>query len=136
MRNTRGYIAIVSAIIISLALSLQVFVNSTTTLWTRFEQLHGKDRTTNENLSRSCAYEALLQYTEDPNSITPNEKVLINPGFYCVIDSVTTTSSSQSFAVHTHLSNTFAGMVVDTNKDMQTGILTITSWRDITSIPP
>jgi hypothetical protein len=136
MINTRGYIAIASAIIIALTLSMQVFLNSTTTLWTRFEQMYKKDRTINEDLSRSCVYEALLQYAEDPNSITSNEKILIEPNFYCVIDSVATTSSSQSFTVHTHLSNTYTGMVVATTKDTQTGILTITSWRDITSIPP
>ena len=136
MKKAHGYIAVVSAIIISTGLLLLALANSTSVLWARSEQISQTSHLVNQNLAKSCAYEALIQYTEDPSSMYSNEKIPTISNSFCFIDSIATTSTNQTFNVHSYTAGTYSGIIVNTSKNLQTGVLTITSWRDITSIPP
>jgi hypothetical protein len=136
MRPSRGYIAVVTAIILSAILTTLVFASSTSVFWERFDQLSTESKNENEIFAGSCAYEALMQYAEDANSVTGNEPIELQPDVYCVIDSVATSSLSQTFKVHANIHGSYVGLNISTTQSTSTGILSVTTWRDITSIPP
>ena len=75
--HSRGYIAVVTAIILSAVLMALVFTSSTNIFWERLDQLSIENKETNEALAGSCAYEALMQYIEDSNSVIGDEPIEI-----------------------------------------------------------
>ena len=136
MSSSRGYIAVVTALILSAILTALVFTSSTSTFWERLDQLSMENKEANEILAESCAYEALEQYAEDPDSFGGNERIQVQSDSYCMVDSVATSSSGQTFRIHSNSNDSFVGLNIASSQSTSTGILSVTSWRDITSIPP
>jgi hypothetical protein len=75
MKKPHGYIAVVSAIIISSILSIVVFSSSAIIFSARFTQLDDEDKLRADTLALSCAYEGLYAYTQD-TSYFPMDQVI------------------------------------------------------------
>ena len=149
MRNhllqPRGYVAVVSVAIISAILIAVVFAESTTVFWSRYDQLAYENHIRASIQAESCTYEGILKFAEDANSPVASTTVSIPvlPDVLsetCAIQYVATTSTSlilSSFAaLETTIAQTRAQASTSASLVSGSSILTITSWRNITSTPP
>ena len=137
MKAHRGYIAVVSAIIVSSILALVVFTSSSSVFITRFSQLDSEDKEQSKVLAFSCAYEALYAYGED-SSYNPQHAVIRLGGDNngnseeCTIDSVKEVGSTLTVFVHASARDSYTALQIDA----QTNPLSMVEWYEITSIPP
>ena len=137
MKKQRGYVAIVSAIIISSILSLVVFDSSASVFFARFSQLDSEDKTRSKTLAFSCAYEALYAYAED-HSYAPHHQIVeidqTENGIpeKCTIDKIIFSGTNLTIFVHASLFNAYTVLEIKASSTP----LSITSWREVTSIPP
>jgi hypothetical protein len=132
----RGYVAIVSALIVSGILTALVLAES-------FEVFSSiGDESTEENhlraraVANSCGYEGLLLFAEDSGQLASStpETFQTSPfGDYCTVDSADTDNSTIS--THALVHDSFSAIQV-TFSSLTSGFLSITTWRDITSTPP
>jgi hypothetical protein len=127
-------------------LTLLVLTESISAFWSRFQELYAERKSQSVALAESCAYEALAEYEEDPNSAEApsSEAIFVNPENQntdnsCSIDSITLDSKSSILHIRTHAdvssiySTLYVTAVVTASSS---GIVSITSWRENTSIPP
>lgn len=82
-RALRGYIALTSAIIISMLIMTIIFSISLAGYFSRSNVLISEYKDASLALAEGCAEKALLKYAED-NSYVGNEIITINPG-QCMI---------------------------------------------------
>jgi hypothetical protein len=135
MTYAHGYIAIVSAIIVSAILTMIVLADNSDVLWARLDQLAEIRAINNETLANSCGFEALLMYAEDPQSIEVQQDISLSPNETCFMQSrsVGSTKEITSYTVSDHA---YAGILITIKDNIPDTPFTIISWRDITSIPP
>lgn len=92
----RGFIALISTLIIASALSLLMFSNSTSSFFARFDALGSEFKRTSLGLSESCLNYALLQLAQNydygkpgtPYELPPGGKVVTVGDGECVIQSI------------------------------------------------
>jgi len=144
-RSPRGYIAVVSALILCSILTLLVLTESVTSFWSRFQELYAEHKSQSVALAESCVYEALAEYEEDPLSV----ETISNQSIYgdsenetadnsCVIDLITFDTSARIVRIQTHaeIENIYDILYATASVATSSGIVSITSWRESTSIPP
>ena len=137
----RGYIAIVSATIISILLLSVALMESTAIFWNRNDQLDQEDKEQSTLIAESCIYNVLQQFAESSNSIQVSERLLLpfsinSVPIYCTINTESLNGSSVLLSLTAHYKNSFSSYIVQANTSGSSGILSVSSWRDITSTPP
>jgi Tfp pilus assembly protein PilX len=144
-RSPRGYIAVVSALMLCSILTLLVLTESISAFWSRFQELYAERKSQSVALAESCAYEALAEYEEDPNSAEAvlNQTIFSNAENQtsddsCIIDSISFNPNSGIVLIRTHAEvlSTYSSLYVTATVATSSGIVSITSWRENTSIPP
>ena len=111
--HPRGYIAVVSAAIISAILLAVVLAESTSVFWSRYDQLAYENYIRATLQAESCSYEAILKFTEDASSVTASTTIstpISIDGFSgnCIIQSVATTSTRITFSTSAVVGNSIA----------------------------
>jgi hypothetical protein len=135
----RGYIAVVSALILSGSITAILFVESTSVFWARDDESDQEAYTQSEALAASCVYSALLNFQKNPAPVASSTEVAVDPSSSdsrCEIDSILPGSNAITITTHALFHNAYSGYVVTASSSLSSGIMSITSWRDITSIPP
>jgi hypothetical protein len=137
MKKQRGYIAVISAIIISSILALTVFGSSNSVFIARFGQLDAENKLRSKVLALSCVYEAMYSYAEDA-TYTPHHQ-LIDIGTTengtpekCSIDEITVRDTNLIIVTHASVFDSYSAIEAQAT----TRPLLITSFHEITSIPP
>ena len=137
--KNRGYIAVVSAIILSTILTAYAFASGMNSFWARHDQLTQENYVHSKTLAESCGYEALYQYTTNKSAIETPKQFQVDPQAVqgiCTIDTIFPTTTTVSITTHAVVEQVYAGMQIFASTSLSSGTLTITSWRNITSIPP
>ncbi len=111
--NSRGFIALMSAVIISAIIMGILFTVNRTSFYARFDALDGEHKYRANSLAESCASRALLRLAED-YSYDPSDEVIATDEGSCSIASVLPhsprTGSSSNLTINTEGSykNTFS----------------------------
>jgi hypothetical protein len=116
----RGYIAIVSAIIISAILTSLVFTESASVFWSRYDQSDNQNEISTRAVGTSCAYEALLQYKEDPASFSTMETISNDKKQSCIISVPKIIGTSVIFSVQARSGNSYTQRTFLSNQDLNT----------------
>jgi hypothetical protein len=137
MKAPRGYIAVVSAIIISSIITLAVFESSANVFIARFGQIDSEDKIRSEALAFSCAYEALYAYAEDSAYAPHGETIKIGQRENgipedCIVNSLALADTRLSIIVRASMGSAYTVLQVNA----QNAPLSIMSWYEITSVPP
>jgi hypothetical protein len=99
----RGFVALMSALILAALLSAAVFAANLSAFTARFDELDGEHAREALIDARSCASVAFLSYAEDSTYTVPTAGTLIQTGpnkAVCTIDSITTHGSTTDIATH------------------------------------
>ncbi len=78
LKNSDGYIALISAIIISLVLMMITFSLSIAGFFQRFDLLDAESKEQSLALARACVDDALLDILNNSNYIATNENVTVD----------------------------------------------------------
>ena len=137
----KGYIAIVSASIISTLLLAYVFTESLVVFWNRADQLDQESAAQSIMFVESCAYTALQQFAESGNVAQTPEQLLLpidvdSAPVYCTVNSETLVNNIVTISVTAKYRSSVSTYQVQAKNSITSGITSITTWRDITSIPP
>jgi hypothetical protein len=131
----RGYVAVVSAIILSIILGVLLLSEGTSIFWNRGDEADRENHRQALALAQSCIYEGLLLYAEDPGLSFKKMPVSINAHTSCVIDTVITQGNTETFVAHADVKNVRVIVGASGSKG-SSGTFSITSWKELTSIPP
>ncbi|MBA3789335.1 hypothetical protein H0X32_02990 [Patescibacteria group bacterium] len=137
-----GYVALLSAIIISIVLSAFVLRSSTVIFFARFNELDSISKLRSELLASSCVYEGLYLYEENSTLFTQAKNITVSSGIsddpeICSIDSLTIRDGSVVLETHAAVRNAYTALVVvAVQNNSSTTKLSITSWNERMSIPP
>lgn len=126
-RSDRGFVALISAIIISAVLLLVIAASGLTTFYSRFNILDFELKERSNAVADACVDEALLQIAE---GIDPSGAVLSlsqNPPDQCRIGTVTG-SNQQTFKVQATSSDT---AVTNLQVTFDTSNFSVVSWQEI-----
>jgi hypothetical protein len=131
----KGYIAVLSSIILCVLLTALSFRESTDAFWNRFDQIDRSNHAQAYFLAQSCSFEELLLYAQ--NSLLPttatNTPIVINTS--CSIDPTSTNDATIILSVHSNFKNSWATVVVTAIKN-SSNTVSITSLHESTGIPP
>ncbi len=135
--TSSGYIAIVSAIILSLILTTLALSESTFVFWTRASEVSHIRHIQTAALADSCEYEALLAYVSEGASLTPSILSVwptTSPGETCTLMRIVPHSSGVDLFVR---SSEDHAVVIHKATILTNGTKPqITTWREVSSIPP
>jgi fructose-specific phosphotransferase system IIC component len=134
-KKPQGYIAVISALILSTVLTTGILAVSTSIFWNRFEKQERADRQKSLLLAESCIYEAILLYAEDSRTRLHSLLVSVDSHATCAIDSVASQGNTQTFTAHSFIKNARVFLQATTYKN-SSHVLSITSWHELTGIPP
>lgn len=132
--SPRGFVALVSAVIFSLLLMMLVLSESSSAFWTRYNQTDNESKSASMALADSCMYKALLNYAEDPDSVSKSQIVDFDSRGTCTIDAVLTDNATVTFSTYSVVDAVPVILIVTATTN--SGNLDITSWKTSTSIPP
>jgi hypothetical protein len=124
----RGFAALLSAILLSAILTALVFGASTSAIWARYDQLDRENKLQSSALADSCAYDALLQFVQNPASISQAETISISSGT-CSIDQITYANNLLTISTHAKSNESSAVSMLTANVDPVSDTLSIISWR-------
>ncbi|MEK7536066.1 MAG: hypothetical protein AAB590_03600 [Patescibacteria group bacterium] len=91
-QNQSGFIALMSAIIISMLLIVITFTLSMTAFFARFNVLHSEYKNISSNLAEGCVDAALLKLINDP-AYNPTDEIVSVGTHNCMIVSITPLTS-------------------------------------------
>ncbi|MDR3546720.1 MAG: hypothetical protein P4M11_00340 [Candidatus Pacebacteria bacterium] len=137
MTTTRGYIAVVTAVIISAILIATVFAASASIFIARFGQVDAENKIRSEIYARSCVFEALYLYQESTSQTQLPRNQTVSLGdpdgkAACVIDSILPSTHIIVVSLHSAVS----GVVTALKVTLPSNPSSISAWQEITSIPP
>lgn len=123
-----GYIAMTSAIIISMLVMAIVFAVSMTGYFSRANIMTSEFKDLSLALAEGCAEKALLKYAED-NSYAGNENISID-SYECTILPVETSGSNKIIKMKATVQNATSNIKVtfDANN------MTIISWEELSNL--
>ncbi len=129
----RGYIALVSTLIICAILSALVFTLGTAAYFTRMNSLDEENYVTARTLADSCAQVAFLKLGQGATyrPASTGDLVWVDPTHTCTIDSVA--ASRSTYTIHTHarvLDSVSATEVIATLHPGATPFVTIRQWKE------
>ena len=137
----RGYIALVSALIIAAILSALALASSTDIFFARFNELDYENKLVSLDLAYSCAYEGLYESAE--NSIpTYHKKISVAPiqsniGETCSIDSISSSGNTLTIYTHAAVDASYTDIkVTAVRSDTSDETISIQSWQEVSDIPP
>jgi hypothetical protein len=137
MRNApfqRGYVAIVSALIVSGILTALILAESVEVFWSIGDETAQGNHARAKALAASCAYEGLLLFAEDATQLASSTPETFDVSDYCTVDS-REENGTTTISTHAGFQGSISALEVVFSK-LSSGFLSITSWRDITSTPP
>ena len=130
-----GYVALVSALIISVLLSLLVLNSATDALLARFDTSDYADHLQARSLALSCVYAATFSFTYDPNYQVPEPGIDVfigDPSQVCHIERITITGTTGTIAVSASVRR--ASIHIEARLSIPSlQAPAITSWKEINS---
>jgi hypothetical protein len=134
-KSFRGYIALISTLLLSAALTALVLGASTHVFQTRLKQLTVAYKLQSYSFAYSCIYAALQALATDSSYAPSQEYVWLTPADNCVINSIRVSADKLFFftSATVHQVRTLLETQAVTNSK---GGFSITSVTEITSIPP
>src|SRR3989338_1096164 len=127
IKNNTGFVALMSAIIISVILLLIVTNLSLTGFYSRSDILDSELKERSSALAEACADTALLKLANDTSYIGGGTPVIVNGSETCTIDT-TTATNPRVFTVHANFNNIYF-----TNLQISVNVTTlaVTGWEEI-----
>ena len=125
--SQKGFIALMSAIIISAVLMIIVFSLSLSGFITRFSILNSEFKKRSFSLAEACANTALLKKIQDV-SYAGNEMITIN-GNSCSILPITTSGSQYIIESKASVPST-KGAVTNIKLIVNSGSFTVANWQE------
>lgn len=98
MKNSNGYIAITTAIILSLMVMVVAISLGSANLFTRLDVLDFYNKQTSYGVARSCLNDALLKLAMNP-SYTGSETIAVS-SWECTIQAIVTAGSNKVIKAH------------------------------------
>ena len=132
--NSDGYIALISAIIISVLLLAITFTLSFTGFYSRFNVLDSENKKISFDLAEACLNTAMVRLAEDP-SYTPSaadKDVYLDPPAntkHCVIVSITGVGSSRTIQTQSIYNRAYTDLQVGVTLSVTN--VTISSWQEL-----
>ena len=130
----RGFVALMSAVIISIVLVMLVMTVGMSSLFARMDSLGGESKVGSRLLAESCINVALLALATSTDALhytATNQSIIVGhdvrgAALNCVIETITHTGSSVT--INTHASSNTSFSTVSTTVSLQPTIH-ITSYR-------
>ena len=122
-KNNSGFIALMSAVILSIILLLIATNLGMTGLYNRFNILDSELKERSSALAEACADTAILKLANN-SGYTGGEIITVSGSDTCTIDSVVTAGT---FTLHANYHNSFTNLQVIVN----TTTLAVTHWEEI-----
>ncbi len=122
----RGFIALMSAIIISSVLLIIVTGGSLSGFYSRVNALNGEFKKQSNALADACASQALLELVNDP-SYAGSETLTLSPGNDCTISAINKSGSIYSFTTTAQIQETHTTLDITADADD----LDIISWKEV-----
>jgi hypothetical protein len=126
----RGYIALITIIIICSILSIITFSASTRSILERISENNSENKEASRILADSCAYRAIGYYIQDSSYSPSNQTIQLFPGKNCTILSLTMQNSLLYIQTIGNISDSYTQMNITAQETAQS-IIPI-SWAEIT----
>lgn len=110
----KGYVAITTAIILSLLVLVVALTLANSTFIARYNNVDFNSKKTSYFLARTCLNKALLKLSQNPN-YSGNETVIIGGGYQCSIVSVETSGSNKIIKSRAQLGNAATNLRLTVN---------------------
>ncbi len=141
LHRPQGFMALLSAFIITILLTTIGLSTSTATFLSRFEELDECQAIQAHLADLSCMSKVLSMYNQDPATLSVGTQLKITPQLKCIFDGfkedVSSTTSPITFQLHS-----MSGIVsipLQGTADFCNGSnppRCLTSWHEFTSMPP
>ena len=129
----RGYVALLTALLMASALSLLVFSQGASAIHARSSQADRENMRRAHILAQSCAQVALRMYAQNPNFQPSSSEASIEvaPGATCSIDSLATTSAE--IIVRSHAQVQQSTRAIETRAALPTAVhpFAVSSEQDL-----
>ncbi|MDB5236904.1 MAG: hypothetical protein JWL88_6 [Parcubacteria group bacterium] len=132
-----GYIALASALIISLLLAILTFDSGTSALLTRFDTLDYADHLQARSLAISCLYAAAFSITFDPAYRVPSTGIDVfigNPSTLCHIQNITVSGLVGTVTASASVRHASAHVEGKIAIPRLPAVPTITSWKEMNAL--
>lgn len=127
-KKNKGFVALMSAIIISVILLLMVTNLSLTGFYDRSNIFDSEMKNVSLALAEACVDTALLKLANDSTYIaTGGETVTISGSDTCTIDQTTLTNPTRIFNVHASPSNYYTNLQIEIN----VATVGVNKWEEI-----
>jgi hypothetical protein len=126
-RNINGYIAITSAIIISLLLMVIVFALSFSSFFGRYNIFDSQTKEISQALAEACAEKALLNLSQN-SSYPGNETITVKSPDTCDILTIETSGSQKTIKTRATFQKTATNIKIIAST---TPNLSIVSWEEV-----
>ena len=132
-KNKKGFIALMSVIILSVLLIVVTFTLSTSAFFTRFNVLNSEYKNISSNIADGCVDVALLNLINDHAYDPTNETVTIGTNT-CTIVSITPLSSPRTIKVQsiypeTGSKRSYTNLEVVVTQTMSS--MVVNSWKEV-----
>lgn len=111
--NKKGYIAITTAIILSLVMMVVAIALGTNNFFTRADVKDFYNKQTTLGMARSCLDYAMLNLAQVP-TYTGNQSISVS-GYTCTINTITTSGSNKVIQAHAQLNGTTTNLQLTVN---------------------
>ena len=135
----RGYIAVVTAIILSAILSGLVFESSTRVFLAHSSEFAQSDKDESYYLADSCVQAAFREFLNDSTYLPHEESILVDsnvPTRSCIVDALSLNGNSVRVTAHASIDKSYTFLEVIAQTTNGTAPLSITSLKEESSIPP
>ena len=129
MKNQRGYLALLSAIMISAVLIIISISISTTSFFSRFNVADTEYKKRSKALAEACIDQGLLKYALDPGYTGNNEVVNVGSDT-CKVVSVASFGSN----VIVQAKGEFQKAVTNIRVEVDSGSFALVSWEEIPNL--
>ena len=133
MKNQRGYIALISAIMISAVLIIISISISTTSFFSRFNVADAEYKKRSKALAEACIDQGLLKYAQDP-SYTGNNEVVNVGSDTCKVVSVASSGSNVIVQAKGEFPNTANKAVTNIQVTVDSSSFALVSWEEIPNL--
>jgi hypothetical protein len=124
----RGFIALISIIIIGAILAVLMYTLDTGMYFSRFDALSGENKRESLALAESCVHAALLKLAQNSSYVpgATGDKIAVDTGKNCTICAVLPN-------IVTRASYNAAFTTITATGTLANGVFTVSSWQENTS---
>ena len=128
LNDQKGYIALISSIIIAAILMTVVFSLGYTSFTARFNILDSEYKERSYDLAKACMDIALLKLINEPSSYTGNESIIFN-GEACSILDITSSGGQYTLKSKASVSKAFTSLKMT----ISSGTFSVISLEEVTN---